>query len=104
VAIGSTEWVEQLHSAYNLIHEPIPVSLAERKQFLQVIGAAEVMLTPESSLVGKSVREIRFQSLFHCMVIGVRRQGTTITTKISDMPLKFGDVLLVLAHGRILCA
>lgn len=29
------------------------------------------------------------------MVIGVRRQGTTITTKISDMPLKFGDVLLV---------
>ena len=95
VAIGSTEWVEQLHSAYNLIHEPIPVSLAERKQFLQVIGAAEVMLTPESSLVGKSVREIRFQSLHHCMVIGVRRQGTTITTKISDMPLKFGDVLLV---------
>lgn len=95
VLIGSNEWVEQFSEMYNLIEQPVLKDETARKQFFEVIGAAEVMLTPESNLVGKSVREIRFQSLYHCMVIGIRRQGTTTTTKITDMPLKFGDVLLV---------
>lgn len=66
-----------------------------KKSFYQVIGAAEVMLTPDSPLIGKSIKETAFQTLFHCMVVGVRRKGETITDKITDLPLLFGDVLLV---------
>ena len=95
VTIATPEWIGRFKETYGLIEQPVLRDEASRKQFFEVIGAAEVMLTPESSLVGKSVRDIRFQSLFHCMVIGIRRQGTTTTTNISDMPLKFGDVLLV---------
>lgn len=95
MAIGEGEWAEHFRKAYDLTVQPLPRDPATGREFLQVIGAAEVMLTPESSLVGKSVREIGFNTLFRCMVIGIRRQGSTITANLSDMLLKFGDVLLV---------
>lgn len=95
VVVSRPEHIDNLISAFNLKKMSIPTGGESLKQFLQVIGAAEVMLTPDSNLIGKSVKEISFQSLFRCMVLGIRRQGETITENITDIPLQFGDVLLV---------
>ena len=63
--------------------------------FFRVVGIAEVMLTPYSRLLDKSLKETQFQSLYHCLVLGIRREGVTLTENVSEEPLQFGDVLLL---------
>ena len=72
-----------------------PVSEKKLKLFIQALGVAEVMLTPDSSLIGKSLAKLQFQSRFKSLVIGIRRQGEPITEELPSLPLAFGDVLLV---------
>ncbi|MFT5697950.1 MAG: di/tricarboxylate transporter [Desulforhopalus sp.] len=67
----------------------------KRKQLLQAMGTAEVMLTPNSSLLGKSLTDLKFQSRFNCLVIGIRRHGNPLTEDLASLPLTFGDVLLI---------
>lgn len=95
VIVSRPERIKDLINAFKLKNLAIPIDITSHKQFLQVVGAAEVMLTPDSNLIGKSVKEISFQSLFRCMVLGIRRTGETISENITDLPLQFGDVLLV---------
>jgi di/tricarboxylate transporter len=73
----------------------IRVSERKRKQLSQAMGIAEVMLTPNSKLIGKSLADLQFQSRFDGLVIGIRRQGKPITQDLTTIPLIFGDVLLV---------
>lgn len=75
-----------------------PVSEKKLKLLIQALGAAEVMLTPESSLIGKSLAKLNFQSRFNGLVIGIRRHGKPITEDLASLPLAFGDVLLVSAN------
>ena len=73
----------------------IHVSEKKRKQLLQAMGAVEVMLTPHSSLLGKSLTDLKFQSRFNGLVIGIRRHGNPLTENLATLPLTFGDVLLI---------
>ena len=73
----------------------IHVREKKRKQLLQAMGAVEVMLTPNSSLLGKSLTDLKFQSRFNGLVIGIRRNGTPLTDDLATLPLIFGDVLLI---------
>jgi di/tricarboxylate transporter len=74
------------------------VSEKKLKLLIQALGAAEVMLTPESSLIGKSLSKIQFQARFNGLVIGIRRHGKPITEELAGLPLAFGDVLLISAN------
>lgn len=58
-------------------------------------GIAEVLLTPRSRLVGRSLRKIRFRDRYQLSVVGVKRMGEKVTGDIREMPLEFGDMLLV---------
>ena len=93
MVIGKSENVKAFADRFSL--HTVAASAALRRSFFQVVGIAEVMLNPDSSLIGKSLKETQFQTLFQSMVLGVRRKGQTITENITDLPLKFGDVLLV---------
>lgn len=95
IAFGHKDKIAVFSATFQLAEAPFFISETERRRFAQDIGAAEVMLTPTSSLIGKSVGEIRFQSLFDCLVMGIRRERATVTTNVVDEPLRFGDVLLV---------
>lgn len=95
VLVGTPQQIDLVAQTFQLKEFLRPYDLGLKKQFLQVVGMAEVMLTPESNLIGSSIKDYRFQSQFNCMVMGIRRKGTTITTDIADIPLKFGDVLLI---------
>ena len=48
-----------------------------------------------SALTGHTVRESRFEALFHAAVVAVRRSGVTLRETVKDIKLKAGDTLLL---------
>jgi di/tricarboxylate transporter len=56
---------------------------------------AEVVLSPTSSLRGKTLREIDFRSRFGLAVLAIRHQGETLFARLGDITLDFGDSLLI---------
>jgi di/tricarboxylate transporter len=56
---------------------------------------AEVVLSPTSDLRGKTLREIDFRSRYGLAVLAIRHQGKTLFARLGDVPLEFGDSLLV---------
>jgi di/tricarboxylate transporter len=58
------------------------------------IGVAEVLVPPESSLKGRTLREREFRSRHQLEVIGLRRTGQVVESYL-DERLRPGDTLLV---------
>ena len=56
---------------------------------------AEVTLAPRSDLVGKSLRTISFRARYDLSVLAMRHHGHSILTNLHDVPLEFGDSLLI---------
>ncbi len=59
------------------------------------IGIAEVLLTPNSSLVNHTVEETGFREKYNLNIIGINRRGTFILEDILEVRLRFGDAILV---------
>jgi di/tricarboxylate transporter len=55
----------------------------------------EVMVMRDSRLVGQNLKSIRFRQTYDLTVLAINRHGETIVEKLSELQLKFGDVLLV---------
>ncbi|MGI9056185.1 MAG: SLC13 family permease [Pyrinomonadaceae bacterium] len=55
----------------------------------------EVMVLRDSRLVGRTLKSINFRQTYNLTVLAVNRHGETFFKKLSDVALKFGDVLLV---------
>ena len=66
-----------------------------RYESLQELGAAEIMLAPESKLVGKTLGQLEFRGNYRVTVLAVRHRGESVTTNLGETPLDFGDTLLV---------
>jgi di/tricarboxylate transporter len=59
------------------------------------IGLVEVTLSPRSSFAGRSLREIALRQHFGLQAMAILREGQTYRSNLRDMPLRFGDVLLL---------
>jgi di/tricarboxylate transporter len=59
------------------------------------MGMVEVLLTPRSRLIGRTLSEVSFRAKYGLTVLGIRRLGELLEGKIIDIPLQFGDMLLV---------
>jgi len=59
------------------------------------IGIAEVLLTPNSSLINRRIKECQFREKYRLNILGIYRKGTYILTNLKDQPIRFGDALLV---------
>ncbi|MFT4172688.1 MAG: SLC13 family permease [Rhodocyclaceae bacterium] len=66
----------------------------------QELGMAELMLPPESSLLGKSIVDLGFRSRYQLNVVGLRRDGEALAAPLTDTRLKVGDTLLVIGAWR----
>ncbi|MCR9292477.1 MAG: SLC13 family permease [bacterium] len=55
----------------------------------------EVVLSPSSPLVGRSIRNANFRQLYNAAVVAVHRNGERLPTKIGDIELTSGDTLLL---------
>ena len=56
---------------------------------------AEVILSPKSRLTDKSLAEIDFKVRYGLSVLALRHNGETLFSRIAEIPLQFGDSLLV---------
>jgi len=56
---------------------------------------AEVLLTPRSRLVGRTLRGSRFRQQYHLTVLSLLRLGRPVAGPLGDERLRFGDTLLV---------
>ncbi len=57
----------------------------------------EIVISYNSSLINKSINEIRFRSLFDSAPIAIHRNGESFYGNISDIKLKAGDLILLLS-------
>jgi di/tricarboxylate transporter len=58
----------------------------------------EAVVSPRCPIIGMSIREGEFRSLYNAVVIAVARSGERINKKVGDIVLQAGDTLLVEAH------
>jgi di/tricarboxylate transporter len=59
------------------------------------IGIAEVILAPHTLLEGRTLENMRFRERFGLTVLAIWREGQPRRTALADLPLRFGDALLV---------
>ena len=71
------------------------VGVEDRDLQSEVVGIAEVLLAPRSGLVGKTLAEIQFREKFSLTVLAILRDGRPRRTGLVELPLRFGDTLLV---------
>lgn len=55
----------------------------------------EVLIMRDSRFVGQTMRSLRFRQTYDLTVLAINRHGETFIQKMSDVMLRFGDVLLV---------
>ena len=55
----------------------------------------EVVLGPEFSALGQTVRDSRFRSRFNAAILSVSREGKRVPGKLGDIRFKMGDTLLL---------
>jgi di/tricarboxylate transporter len=56
---------------------------------------AEVVLAPDSRFRGRTLKDIDFRARFGLAVLAIRHQGQTLFSRLGDVPLDFGDSLLL---------
>ena len=59
------------------------------------IGMAEAVLSPHTTLVGKTLGGLRFRDKYDLNVLAIWRGGTAYRHNLRDMQLRFGDALLL---------
>lgn len=91
---GKPEAVESFVAAGGLEVRPFEPGLEAERVILE-LGVVEVLLTPQSRLIGRTVREVGVYERFGVNVAAVRRRGRPVDEPVSQIRLDFGDSLLV---------
>ncbi len=66
----------------------------------QQIGTTEVLLSPRTTLAGRTLASLMFRERYGISVLAVWRKGRAFRTGLQDLPLQFGDALLVYGQRR----
>lgn len=64
------------------------------------VGFAEAVLAPRSDLVGRTLRQVSFQTRFGMHVVAIVREGGVVEANLRDEVLRFGDALLLYGPRR----
>jgi di/tricarboxylate transporter len=59
------------------------------------VGLAEILLPPQSKVIGRSLAETRFDQKYNLRVLALSRPGSVQRLDPRTVPLRFGDTLLV---------
>ena len=65
---------QQLVESQQLVELP-QLDERQRAEALQDVGAAELMLAPESKLIGKPLSDAEFRSRYRVSVLAIRHRG-----------------------------
>ncbi len=64
------------------------------------LGMAEVVVAPQASIMGFTIKELNFRQRFGVVAIGMLRRGMSITGKFTHEPIMAGDMLLVVGERK----
>ncbi len=95
VFAGETEDIAELISSKTGLVLP-EIGMLSKKKKTEVV---EIVVSQNSSLINKSVKEINFRGKYDAAIIAVHRNGERIEGKLGDVVLKAGDVLLLFTGG-----
>lgn len=91
---GSPHDLEVLEGLQELeISEQSSSLIAELES--QQIGVTEVLLSPRTSLAGRTLADLLFRDHYGLSVLAIWRKGRAYRSGLQTMPLQFGDALLV---------
>lgn len=62
---------------------------------LPATNLREVLVSPESILIGKTLKQVGFRARFDAAVIGLSREGKTVSGKLGNNPIQSGDKLML---------
>ena len=96
--LGHREQVEAFAADHNLSVFEDEEREGKAKLDFYEIGLAEVLISPDSSLINRTLRTANFRERFGVNVLAVKRQGNYLFENVLDAPVKNGDMLLV--HGE----
>jgi len=94
---GSPEALDALQALQDLVIERPPADLVAELESQQ-IGITEVLLSPRTTLAGRTLAELLFREHYGLSVLAVLRSGQPQWGRLQEMALQFGDALLV--YGR----
>lgn len=91
--IGQPKELRQFIAANGLRMRP---KLVEFRHLLarSIAGVAEIIVPPDSKLVGRTVRDISMRMAYGLSLLSIYRRDTSLVHKLQDEPLKSGDTLL----------
>jgi di/tricarboxylate transporter len=61
----------------------------------EMVGLVEAVLSPHTTLAGKTLREVQFREKFNLSVLAILRDGRAYRSELGDMPLQVGDAFLI---------
>jgi di/tricarboxylate transporter len=70
-----------------------PPALSELES--EHVGLVDVVLSPRTTLAGKTLRQIYFRDKYGLTVLAIWREGQAYRSNLRDMDLRFGDALLL---------
>ncbi len=73
----------------------LPLDEYQVQRVKQELGLAEVLLTPDSHLIGQTLIEADFRKHHDLTVLGIQRLGESLQDNFTHIPLAFGDSVLV---------
>jgi di/tricarboxylate transporter len=68
------------------------------------VAVVEAVLAPRSALIGQTLRGAHFREKYNMMALAIWRAGRPIRSGLTDLPLQFGDALLLLGPRERLAA
>src|SRR5262252_1705235 len=84
--------------------EPLPLRGSYFTDHSRAVGMAEILLPPDSTLIGKSIAELGFRRKYGLSVIGLRRGTNPLNGSFLEADLAAGHILLVIGSWRAIRA
>lgn len=61
---------------------------------------SEAVIAPGSRMIGRNIEQIGFRRQTNCLVLGIQRRSRMIRTRMLDIRLESGDVLLIFGYDK----
>ena len=78
------------------------VKLSDRDLKSEDVTLAEAVISPDSFLIGRTLKEANFRQRYQATALAIRRHGSQIRDKLVRVRLQVGDMLLVQVRKGVL--
>jgi di/tricarboxylate transporter len=92
---GPLKAVERFVRDFGVILKEAPECFKDSMFNPSLAGIVEGVVSPRSSLIGKTIREVGFRETFGLNTLALHQAGKTYYRQLADRPLQSGDAILL---------